>query len=97
MNKPGTTQLTTIATSQLTTIAGGVMAPIYRLPDPSSSPGGCHPPSYPPTQRPSSPPWAPYSPSQSALPSPTPCHPARPGSVSWSWGLNQATHHYYGV
>jgi hypothetical protein len=97
MNKPGTTQLPTIATSQLTTIAGGVMAPIYRLPDPGCTPGIRRPPSYPPAPRPSTPPWAPYWPSRSGLQSPTPCHPGMPGIESGFPGQGQPTHHYYGV
>lgn len=96
MNKPGATQLTTISTSQLTTIAGGVMDPIYRLPNPSNSHGGWSPPSYPPTQRPSTPPWAPFWPSHSGPPSSIPCHPVMP-RFGGLLDQGQPTHQYYGV
>lgn len=97
MNKPGATQLATIATSQLTTIAGGVMDPIYRLPAPSSPNGRCLWPSYPPAPRPSSPPWAPAWPSPFGLPIEFPVHRIMPGVRSGILGQGRPTHPYYGV
>ena len=100
MNKPGTPQLATIASSQLTTIAGGIIdpiIPIVRLPDPDRwrggwfSSGNTSPPR--PWNHPSTPPW----PSHSAIPSVLPYHPVGIGAGSRSPGHGDATHHYYGV
>ena len=97
MNKPGTTQLATIASSQLTTIAGGIIDPIFRPPAPDRWRGGWFPQSTPfplrPSSHPSPPPW----PSHSAIPSVLPYHPVGIGVGSWSPGRGDATHHYYGV
>ena len=95
MNKPGTTQLATIETSQLTTITGGVINPIYRLPTPSNPNGGCVPPSYPPAPRPSPNPWAPGW--SYPYPSRLPIYHNLPGVPYGCPDLGRPTHHYYGV
>ena len=91
MNKPGTTQLATIASSQLTTIAGAIIDPIVRPPAPDRWCGGWAPQYHPcaprPSSHPSTPPW----------PSLLPYHPVRVGVGSWSPGHGDATHHYYGA
>lgn len=65
MNHPGTPQLATIAPSQLTTLTGGVVAPIYRLPSPGGSysrwGSASHPSAPPPASHSSAPPPACHS------------------------------------
>lgn len=93
MNKPDTTQLPTIATSQLTAIAGGVVNPSYRLPSPSRPNGGCVPPSYPPAPRPSPNPWAPGW----GYPSKLPIYHNLPWGQPGCLDQGRPTHQYYGV
>ncbi len=65
-DQSGAEQLGAIATSQLPTIAGGVMSPNYRLSHPSGSYREWYPPSYPsappPVCHPTPPPTFPFRP-----------------------------------